>query len=615
MKHLAKQFLHYYIYDMKLKKKLAFSFTILFMLPMLTVTLFLFTRIFRIVLYDTIRSEEAFHSQSALAAENLMIHVSHASDTLTYSLPVQRLFSVTKEQAPNTALSKTHINNLYQLTDMAADPELIRTVRIYYDDSTYSRLEILNNGHKQLFVPLSSTDSPWILRFHNSSEDRLLCTASDLSEAEKESCGNLAYLVRLNYLSTDESDKKEAAAYVAVYFSRNSLQKFVSHAHTLQDEQSFFVDASGQPLNMEDKWLSGPVPPIPASLFEDLKQQEEEFIPTDLNGAAIYAALFPISGSDWYLMSLIPRKHIKAIGIVLILRFIIIYGLISLLALFLAYRLSKSFADRIIHVALQMETIRFGRPRPLHLENAGNDEIGILSGAYNFMTAEINELLDQKEQAARELQKAEFRALQAQINPHFLYNTLDMINWLAQSGQISQVSQAVQALTHFYRLTLGQKELIGTIEDEITHVSLYMQLQNMRYSNCASFVADIPTDLLHLPIPKLTFQPIVENALLHGILMKEEKKGCILLTGWREGEDAVFVISDDGAGIPPEKLDTLLDSRWTDNGLTSLRHIGVSNTNLRLKSLYGDAYGLSFTSIPGQGTEVTVRIPVRPISF
>ena len=141
----------------------------------------------------------------------------------------------------------------------------------------------------------------------------------------------------------------------------------------------------------------------------------------------------------------------------MILQFIAFYGVISLLALFLAYRLSKSFADRIIHVALQMETIRSGRPRPLLLKNAGNDEIGILSGAYNFMTAEINELLNQKELAAKELQKAEFRALQAQINPHFLYNTLDMINWLAKSGQISQVSQAVQALTRFYRLTLGQK--------------------------------------------------------------------------------------------------------------------------------------------------------------
>ena len=143
----------------------------------------------------------------------------------------------------------------------------------------------------------------------------------------------------------------------------------------------------------------------------------------------------------------------------------------------------------------------------------------------------------------------------------------------------------------------------------------YAEIQKIRFQGKFCFDYELPQELADCVVPKLVVQPIVENALLHGILMKEEKKGCILLTGWREGEDAVLVISDDGAGIAPEKLDTLLDSLSADNGLTSLRHIGVSNTNLRLKSLYGDAYGLSFTSTPGQGTEVTVRIPARPVSL
>ena len=186
-----------------------------------------------------------------------------------------------------------------------------------------------------------------------------------------------------------------------------------------------------------------------------------------------------------------------------------------------------------------------------------------------------------------------------------------MINWLSQSGQSEKVTEAVQALTRFYRLTLGSKDLISTVQDEVTHVSLYMQLQNMRYNNCAEFIADVPPELDHFSIPRLTFQPIVENALLHGIMMKEEKKGTILLTGWREENDIVFVISDDGAGIPPEKLDSLLDERTQAAVGSSSRHVGVSTTNLRLKSLYGSGYGLSFTSVPGQGTEVTVRIPAQ----
>lgn len=252
MKRPIKQFFHYYIYDMKLKKKLALSFAILFMLPTLTVTFFLFTRIFRIVLNDTLRSEEAFHSQSALAAENLMIHVAHASDTLTYSLPIQRLFSITKKQAPGAALSRTHLNNLYQLADMAAEPSLIRTIRIYYDDSSYPQLDILNNGRQRLFIPLSAIDSGWLDRFESSPEDRLLCAAPDLSENEKKYCGNLAYLVRLNYLSEDERAEKEAAAYVAVYFSRSSLQQLITHTHLIQGEINFFMNASGEPIDMKD---------------------------------------------------------------------------------------------------------------------------------------------------------------------------------------------------------------------------------------------------------------------------------------------------------------------------------------------------------------------------
>lgn len=231
-------------------------------------------------------------------------------------------------------------------------------------------------------------------------------------------------------------------------------------------------------------------------------------------------------------------------------------------------------------------------------ENAGNDEIGILSGAYNFMTAEINELLNQKELAAKELQKAEFRALQAQINPHFLYNTLDMINWLAKSGQISQVSQAVQALTRFYRLTLGQKELFGTIDDEITHCNaLYAASKYALQSLCRLYSRHSPR-AWQPDDPQTDLPANCRKRPSARHLNEGRKKGCILLTGWREGEDAVLVISDDGAGIAPEKLDTLLDSLSADNGLTSLRHIGVSNTNLRLKSLYGDAYGLSLPVLP-----------------
>ena len=189
-----------------------------------------------------------------------------------------------------------------------------------------------------------------------------------------------------------------------------------------------------------------------------------------------------------------------------------------------------------------------------------------------------------------------------------------MINWLSRTGRKEDVTKAVQTLSRFYKLTLSKRGLMNTIEEELEHTELYVELQNMRYDDCVSFVVDVPDELSEYTIPKLTFQPIVENAWLHGIMDKEEKSGNILLTGWRQGGDIVFLISDDGIGIPPEKLESILAEGKGDsmaNGTSDSVHIGVYNTNLRLKRLYGDSYGLTFQSSPGTGTEVTIKIPAK----
>ena len=249
------------------------------------------------------------------------------------------------------------------------------------------------------------------------------------------------------------------------------------------------------------------------------------------------------------------------------------------------------------------------------------DEIGVLSERFNRMSWELKNYINQSYVAQIKKNEAELTALKSQIYPHFLYNTLDMINWLSQTGRNQEVTQAIQALSRFYKLTLSRNGLMNSIETELQHVSLYIRLQNMRYDNCVTFVMDVPDELYDYTIPKLTFQPIVENAFLHGIMTTEQKKGSILLTGWKSGDDIGFIISDDGAGIPPETLDTLKDdvNAGTDSSASPRHtafpgHIGVYNTNLRLKSLYGESYGLSFTSTLGKGTEVTVRIPARHIT-
>ena len=604
--NLFDRILHYYIYDMRLKKKLVVSHTILFLIPTAVLIIFLCLNIFRIVIDDTIRSEQVLSSQSVLAAENLVSHVIHASDTLTSSNSARDLFDITNAQAQGLIPSRSKISNLLRLADSLTDHSLIESVKFYYDDRTYHNLEKFNSPDQEVFVPMSRISSPWFLKLKNTNTPLQFLPKAALSEKEAQENGSLAYVKKILYRS-NETSSNDVAAYAVIYFSETAFEEILQKDSSMKGEYSFLINNDRKLLAASSPFVFSSDFVIPA--FESDPDANGQFNLVTYNDFSAYTARFPLKNTDWYMVSLIPQTKLVWRGRSVIFNFALIYGLIALKALFIAYKLSESIADRIIGVALQMETIRKGRPEPLALSDAGNDEIGVLSGTYNYMTAEINQLMDYEEKAAKELRNAEFRALQAQINPHFLYNTLDMINWLSQSGQSEKVTEAIQALTRFYRLTLGSKDLISTVQDEVTHVSLYMQLQNMRYNDCAEFIADVPPELGSFSIPRLTFQPIVENALLHGIMMKEEKQGTILLTGWKENDDLVFIISDDGAGIPPEKLDSLLDEKKQAATGSSSRHVGVSNTNLRLKSLYGSKYGLSFTSIPGQGTEVTVRIP------
>ena len=167
----------------------------------------------------------------------------------------------------------------------------------------------------------------------------------------------------------------------------------------------------------------------------------------------------------------------------------------------------------------------------------------------------------------------------------------------------------MQSLSRFYKLTLSRKKGISTISRELEHVTLYVQLQNMRYHDSIELITDIPDELSEYQIPKLTLQPVVENSILHGILEKPSKSGTIVITGWMEDETVVLLISDDGVGIPPEILETILSG--TGQSRSGGTNIAVYNTHRRLQILYGNDYGLSYSSKPDEGTEVEIRFPAR----
>ena len=622
MKNPIRRLIHRYTYDMRLKTKLVISHIILILLPTAVLSGFFFLRIYDIVMKDSIRSEQVLSAQTVNSLENLISHVSSSSDTITNSLFVQDVFRIPIEDAKDKTISSSRMSSLFHLARSITDASLITDVKIYYDDQAYGDLQQYNQLNQALFQPMSTISSSyWYGIYSTSHSTSLLCPELYLSPSEAEKNGRLAYITRIPYSDSEPAidSSRSASAYIAVYFSRTSFDNVLSKDATVMDEAAFIINSRDVIVSASDMALAG-MYYMPHSEFSSRMGTEKEFSLVSFMDSSAYAAYFPIKDTDWIMVSVIPALHITDAGRDMMTHFALIYLFFTAIAMYISFQLSGSIADRIITVALQMEKVRTGRPQPLDIGDTGCDEIGVLADTYNYMTEEIGLLMDSQKEAADNLRRAEFRALQAQINPHFLYNTLDMINWLSQTGRNQEVTQAIQALSRFYKLTLSRNGLMNSIETELQHVSLYIRLQNMRYDNCVTFVMDVPDELYDYTIPKLTFQPIVENAFLHGIMTTEQKKGSILLTGWKSGDDIGFIISDDGAGIPPEKLDTLMHDMvhaHMDAGVkqqASPGHIGIYNTNLRLKSLYGEMYGLSFTSTLGKGPEVTVRIPARHIT-
>ena len=238
------------------------------------------------------------------------------------------------------------------------------------------------------------------------------------------------------------------------------------------------------------------------------------------------------------------------------------------------------------------------------------DEITELGMSFNIMIGRIRELLNAKIKEQEDLKKAELRALQAQINPHFLYNTLDTIIWMAEAKKTDQVIEIVRALSSFFRMSLSKGKDWITIGEEIERVKSYLTIQKMRYRDIMDYRMEVDAKVLDNTVLKLILQPLVENALYHGI-KNQRQRGTIVVRAKQRNESQVLLeVEDDGIGFLPEKL-TQINALMNDtvDEIRYERGFGLNNVNKRIKLYYGTQYGLSITSEYQVGTCVAVIIP------
>jgi two-component system sensor histidine kinase YesM len=277
-----------------------------------------------------------------------------------------------------------------------------------------------------------------------------------------------------------------------------------------------------------------------------------------------------------------------------------------------AWRISKSIYVPI--KKLHDVTTTIARHDIEALVTADNaDEITELGLSFNIMVGKIKELLDAKIEEHENLKKAELRALQAQINPHFLYNTLDTIIWMAEARRIDQVVELVRVLSRFFRITLSKGKDWITVREEVEHVESYLAIQKMRYRDILDYQVDMPDDMRDGQMLKLTLQPLVENALYHGIKNKRNG-GAIVVRGRRLDDQRLQIqVEDNGIGMTPEQLAQIRAILDTEAGgaVVAESGYGINNVNQRIKLYYGAEYGLSIESEYRRGTCVSLIIPLQ----
>jgi two-component system sensor histidine kinase YesM len=307
--------------------------------------------------------------------------------------------------------------------------------------------------------------------------------------------------------------------------------------------------------------------------------------------------------------------HLNTLQSTTISSMIVLMGVVAVMSLVLLYfllthsrTLSRRIVDPIDEICLRLEAIGKGSLLVCEPIQADVEEVQLLSDGIENMVGRLKQLIDKNAEQEKQRRRTMLALLQAQMNPHFLYNTLDTIIWLIESGEISEAVTMICSLSNYFRFSLSRGKNVITLAEEEQHIRSYLEIQQMRYRDLMEYEIDIPDMMKGFILPKLTLQPLVENALYHGIKISR-RKGFIRVTGRVQDERLILEVADDGSGMTTERLEavraSLADDRSEDFGLRTVHQ--------RLQILFGREYGLAVESTPDVGTRVTVTIPMQTV--
>ena len=388
------------------------------------------------------------------------------------------------------------------------------------------------------------------------------------------------------------------AAWVSLDLSFSGISNYINNVSIGQRGYCFLMDDDGNIIYHPQQQL----------LYAGLKSEDTEALAALKDGAyaddTVIYSIASVGDSGWravgvsYVDELVNRNVNDMIRLTFWLAVVVLA-----VAVLTSWLLSRLMGKPLRGLASAMESFEADADHFTYRPVGGTREVQELSDSFEHMVLRIQELMTTVREEEINLRKTELKALQAQINPHFLYNTLDSIAWMCEQGRNADAVKMVHALARLFRISISRGHELIPIAKEIEHAESYLQIQMYRYKNQFTYTFDVDPDCLGYYCNKITLQPIIENSINHGLeLMVEE--GRIDVCVRQDGDDIVFSVQDNGVGMSEEQIKAIMQ-----HGPTDRTGIGIKNVNDRLKIYFGRNYGLHITSEPDVGTCVEIRMP------
>lgn len=383
-----------------------------------------------------------------------------------------------------------------------------------------------------------------------------------------------------------------------LYMDVDYQKLFTPYAETLISECGLYITDQDGKLVFEESRFSGKNQNYDLTYSEFLEQRDR--------GSTDYIILCEQSNTTGWTVWLyqpvgLAGEAMRPIGVMAGVT-ILICIFAAVLAYFITSGMVSSRIERLTHF---MQEVQEGS-MDMQMESDDRDEIGMLYRGFGSMMKRIRTLINEVYLSKITQKEAELKALQAQINPHFLYNTLSLINWKALAAGEEDISRMTLTLSTFYRTALNRGRNVLQVETELSNTRAYLEIQSMLHDGDFDYEIEAQTEILQCESLNLILQPLVENAIHHGIEEKTDGRGKITVRGWKEDNCVWFMVEDNGVGMEQEVADKILTMES--------KGYGVRNVDERIRLCYGEKYAMKVESVVGKGTKMTIHFPARRLT-